>query len=139
MRADGILEAVEDMRGRGFKPDFITTPIEHWVEMHRHWGKEASIKYSDTTPTPMLNASLVLEGCELKVVHPLGDFPRETFLMSKQALLWNIRKYPGHSAIYIVFGNDPLYPQRYVNLISGTTVNCRITPEGVSILRFKGR
>jgi hypothetical protein len=125
------------MRVRGFEPNFITTPIEHWVKIHR-WGKDF-IKYSNTTPTPMLDASLVLKGCELKVIHPLGDFPRETFLMSKRALLWNIRRYPGHSAIYIVFGNDPLYPQRYVSLISGTTVNCRITPEGVSILRFKNQ
>lgn len=136
--ADGILEAVEDMRGRGFEPDFITTPIGNWVKMH-NWGKEAYIKYSNTTPTPMLSASLVLKGCDLKIIYPLGDFPRETFLMSRRALLWNILKYPDHSAIYVVFGNDPLYPQRYVSLISGTTVNCRITPEGVSILRFKNQ
>ena len=133
---DGILEAVNRMRINGYEPNIFTTPIKYWIDM-QHWVDRAHIQYSYTTPRTRLNSALILEGCNLQIIHPLGVFPKNTILISKEAIKWHIKKYPKQSALFTVLGNHHLYPSRYVELLAGTECICEIKPKGISILKFK--
>lgn len=82
---DDILDVIKEMRSVGFEPNIIATPINSWMKMHK-WRKKAHIEYTTITPKPRLDSSLILDGFKLKVIPPLGDFPKETILMSNQLL-----------------------------------------------------
>lgn len=134
---DRILEVVKKMQSNGFMPNVMFTPIKQWLKM-MHWAGKTHVKYSDATPRPLLDESLVSDEYELKIVPSLGDMPKEdTILLSNKAINWNVMIYPNHSALFVVFGNSRLYPLRYVELLTGTRASCKIKPEGVSILRFR--
>lgn len=132
----GILKAVKEMQGKGSRPHIMFTPIKRWIEMQR-WTKDARIEYHNIPPRQM-DAFLRIGEFELGIVSPLGDIPKEdTIIMSKDTVTWAVRKHPDHSALYAVLGKDRLYPMRYAELLTGTTVKCTIVPRGISIFKFK--
>jgi len=134
----GILEAVKRIRDKGFEPNVIFLPMKQWMEMHKWMRKqEAAISYSNIFPRPRLDASLKVDGSTLKIVPPIGDIVKETILISNQSIIWHVKKHQKYGALHITFGNDSLYPKRYVQLLAGTKVNCEVNPQGIRILKFK--
>lgn len=131
----GIRDAVRKMEGNGITPNIIVVPIPFWTKIH-HWSNEAHIAY-DPFSSSNLSASLVFEDFKLKMIHPLGKFPKGPLLFSNQAISWIVRRYPNNCASYIVFGNHLLYPLKYTELLAGTLVKNELIPEGISILNFR--
>lgn len=134
--SDGILRAISEMRKTGFEPNVITTPIKYWIEM-QIWMGSSHVEYSQISPKPVLDSSLVLDGCKLNIISPLGDFPKESLLFSRQAIAWHVKKYPDQNALYVVLGNHELYNLKYVELLTGTEVKCEVMPKAIMILNFK--
>jgi len=132
---NGILEAIDKMKSKGMPPNMITIPLDFWGKMH-FWTEEANIRYDNVNTLSNLKASLVLKNTELKIVHPLGDFPVVPILFSNKAITWIVRKYPNQCAAYIVLGNNQLFPLKYVEVLAGTVVNNKLIPDGISTLSF---
>lgn len=131
---NGILRAVEKMRSRGSEPTMITFPLSFWTDLYR-WSGDACVEYSTADPRPKLDSTLVLKGNRLTIINPLGSFPKEPLLLSKDAVEWVARRNP-EGALYVVFGNHQLYPLKYVELLTGISVKSAVNPEEVSILNF---
>ena len=129
-----ILKAVDEMRSRGFEPTMITFPLSFWKDLYR-WSGDAHVEYSTVDPRPKLDATLVLNGNRLKIINPLGSFPKEPILLSKNAVEWEAKRNP-EGALYVVLGNHQLYPLKYVELLAGISVKSAINPEEISILNF---
>lgn len=131
----GILQAVNLMKSKGFNPNIFTVPIETWIKMHL-WTGDARFEYSNLPPKPLLDATLTLNEVKLKGISPIGTFPQEPLLLDSNAISWKVKKQPT-GALYVVLGNNQLYPLKYIELLAGTTAKCEITKEGVSILKFQ--
>jgi hypothetical protein len=130
-----IKEAMSTLNKLGHKPKILFPSIPHYLTMHMI--KKAHVKYSSATPTPVLRASLDIDGVELKLIEPLGQIPKETILFGEDAVTWYVKKYKDTGALYTDLGNDTLYPRKYVDAVALTTVRCEISPEGVFILKRK--
>ena len=131
---EGILNAIEINASCGYKSNLIAVPIDFWIKMH-HWKENASLEYSNKSPKPRLGITLNLNGTKLKVIHPLGKFPKEPILFSTKTISWNVKKYPT-GALYAVLGNHQIYPLKWVEILAGTSVKCELIPEGIAILNF---
>jgi hypothetical protein len=131
--ASGILKAIEQIQGCGFKPDLIFPPLECWTSMH-HWHNKAYVNYSHEPSRPHLKATLVVDGHSLRIVPPLGDVPEKTIVFSRHAITWHVKPHPKYGALSVVLGRGRLYPLKYAELIAGTKANCEIDPKGVSTL-----
>ena len=101
-----------------------------------HWTKNAYVKYSNFTPRPRLNSSLIINDSELKIV-PAPELEDTLLIFSKKALIWHAKRYPEFGALFIVLGNHRLYPLTYVEIIAKTTVNCEMISKGILILKIK--
>jgi hypothetical protein len=134
---EGILNAVKITASSGYKPDLIAVPIDFWIRMH-HWSKNARVEYSKKIPKPKLSATLNLNETKLKMIHPLGKFPKESILLSTKTISWKVKKYPT-GALYAVLGNHQIYPLKWVEMLAGTTAKCELIPEGIAILNFDNK
>ena len=131
-----IKEAISELNALGHKPKIIFPSIPDYLNMHL-FKEEAHLKYSTVTPKPALQASLIINGVELKLIGPLGQFPKETILFADDAVAWHVKRYQNQGALYADLGNDRLYPKKYVNVLAFTTVRCEINPESIFVLKSK--
>lgn len=129
----GVLKAIEEMQTRGVEPSIATFPLSLWTELHR-WLGNAHLEYSNEAGIK-LNATLIIDGNRLKIISPLGDFPREPILLGRNAVGWMVKRNVD-GALYVVFGNHQLYPLKYVELLTGITIKSVINREEISILNF---
>jgi len=130
----GILNAIKTTASSGYKPNLISVPIDYFTKMH-HWTENASIEYSTKIPQPRVSATLNLNETKLKVIHPIGKFPKEPILLSSETISWKVKKYRT-GALYAVLGNHQIYPLKWVEILAGTTARCELIPEGIAILNF---
>jgi hypothetical protein len=131
-----IKEAMSTLNKLGHRPKILFPSIPHYLTMYQFKG-DACVKYSNVIPTPVLRASLHVEGAELKLIEPLGQIPKETILFGDDAVIWYVKRYKDTGALYADLGNDILYPKKYVDVLALTTVKCEINPDGVFILKRK--
>ena len=131
---EGILNAVKTTASSGYDPNLISVPIDYWIKMH-HWAENAGIKYSTKIPKPRLSATLNINETKLKLIHPIGKFPKEPILLSSRAISWKVKKHPT-GALYAVLGNHQIYPLKWAEILAGTSVKCELLPEGVAVLNF---
>lgn len=129
----GILKAIDKMQARGVKPNIVTFPLRFWTTLHQ-WSGNANLEYSNKAGVK-LNATLVIDGNRLRIINPLGAFPREPILLGQNAVEWVVKRNVD-GALYVVFGNHQLYPLRYVELLTGITIKSVINSEEISILDF---
>jgi len=134
---EAILKAIKEMSDRGFEPDVIFAPIKYFTKMY-HWRETAHVEYSRKTPRPRVDASLIIGGFSLRIVPSIGKLPlKDIVFLNAKVIRWHVKRHPKYGALCIAFGNDRLYPMKYVELIAGTIVSCEIEPKGISILRIK--
>jgi hypothetical protein len=131
---NGILEAIEKMCARGFEASIFTCPIPLFMNLYR-WTGNAHLDYSRDDPRPKLDPTLTLDKIKLAIINPIGSFPKESLLIGKNAIEWEVKRNP-EGALYVVFGNHELYPLKYVELLTGISVRSIVNPEGISILSF---
>ena len=131
--------AVSVIRANGFKPKTIFPTIDHQMKMHilSRAGGKAHLKYSNITPRPRLDSSLIINGTELKLIAPLGDIPKNTIVFGDRAVRWHIKRQPKHGSLFIDVGNDRLYPKKYVQVVAMTTARCEIDPKGIVVIKIK--
>jgi hypothetical protein len=129
----GILKAINEMQARGLKPNIITFPLRFWTTLHQ-WSGNAKVEYN-VAARVKLNATLVIDGNRLRIINPLGAFPREPMLLGQNAVEWVVKRNVD-GALYVVFGNHQLYPLKYIELLTGISVKSVINPEEISILDF---
>lgn len=134
---EAILKAIKEMSDRGFEPDVIFVPIKYFSKMY-HWRETAHVEYSRKIPRPRVDASLIIDGFSLRIVPSIGKLPlKDIIFLNAKAIRWHVKSHPKYGALSIAFGNDRLYPMKYVELIAGTIADCEIEPKGISILRIK--
>jgi hypothetical protein len=131
---NGILKAVDEMESLGLKPNLIAFPLRFWTNLLR-WSGDARVEYS-TDARVKLKASLVINGKKLRIINPLGKFPKESILLSSNAVEWVVKSNP-EGALYVVFGNHQLYPLKYVELLTGISVKSVINPKEIAVLDFR--
>lgn len=129
---NGILTALEEMRSRGLEPTLITFPLSFWRKIFG-WSENARVEYRSGEADTKLKATLKLDGRELKLIAPLGRFPKEPMLLGKDAVEWEAKRNP-EGALYVVLGNHQLYPLKYVELLAGISVKCAINSKEISVL-----
>lgn len=134
-----INDAVSVIRANGFEPKIIFPTIDHWMKMHAlsRAGGKAHLKYSNITPRPRLNSSLIINGTETKLIAPLGEIPKNTIVFGDRAVRWHVKRQPKHGSLYIDVGNDRLYHKKYVQVVAMTTARCEIDPKGIVVIKIK--
>jgi len=134
-----INEAISVISANGFKPTIIFPTINHLMKMHAlsRANSRAHLKYSNITPRPTLDSSLVINGTELKLISPLGKIPTNTIVFGYGAIRWLLKRHPRYGSLYIDMGNDRLYPKKYVQVVAMTTIRCEIDPKGIVVIKSK--
>ena len=92
----------------GIAPDIITVSIDSWIEIN-HWKEKCNIEYSTKKPKPKLSATINLNGAKLRVIQPLGKFPKKPILFSSKAISWSVKIFP-KGALYSGLGNHQIFP-----------------------------
>lgn len=129
--------AISVISANGFKPTIIFPTINHMMKMHAlsRANIKAHLKYSNITPRPTLDSSLIINGTELKVISPLGKIPTNTIVFGDGAIRWLVKRHPRYGSLYIDMGNDRLYPKKYVQVITMTTIRCEIDPKAIVVIK----
>ena len=128
---EGIVKAIE---ASGIKPNALLVPVRHYIEMY-HWRDKARVEYSTREPKPRIDAFLCVDGYRIKLIPSLGMMPLHTpTLLNSENMLWHVKRY-NYGAIFIALGNDRLYPDKYVELIAGTTASWKFDPADVWLLK----
>jgi len=131
-----IDEAISVIEGNRFKPSIIFPTIDHRMKM-RTFSRESEkthLKYSNLTPRPTLDTSLIINGKELKLISPLGKIPTNSIVFGKGAVRWLLKRYPKFGALHVDMGNDRLYPKKFVQVVAITTIRCEIDPKGIVVI-----
>jgi hypothetical protein len=131
--SSGISRAVDEMESRGLKPNLIALPLRFWGDLHQ-WSGDAQVEYGNEERAK-LKATLKTKEKELRIIDPLGEFPKEPMLLSQNAVEWVVKR-NAEGALYVVFGNHQLYPLKYVELLTGITIKSVVHPEEIAILDF---
>jgi hypothetical protein len=121
------------MESRGLKPNLIALPLRFWGDLHQ-WSGDAQVEYGNEERAK-LKATLKTKEKELRIIDPLGEFPKEPMLLSQNAVEWVVKR-NAEGALYVVFGNHQLYPLKYVELLTGITIKSVVHPEEIAILDF---
>jgi hypothetical protein len=131
-------EAISMISANGFKPKTIFPTHDHRKNMHRFpQGGKIYLKYSDITPRPVLDSSLIIDGVELRLITPLGKIPKATIVFGNGAVRWHMKRYPKYGSLFIDIGNDRLFPKKYVQVLAFTTMKCEIDPKGIAVIETK--
>ena len=95
--------------------------------------KDINIQYDYKIPKSRINSRIIIDDFELKILPPIGKIPSAAKLIHSNSIQWKVRSYPDSGAMFVALGNDRLYPKKYVELITYTTIQVQFDQRGIII------
>jgi hypothetical protein len=130
-----IRDIVRDLKQRGFQPNVMLAPLQHYVDYMQAWLQEDPHSIVWDGPQEYL---VINSGERLRVVWSNSYVPYNDFLiMDRRIGEWVVKPDPKGRALITRISRSTLYPESRVEVLAKTVVHYELrAPNGMRILKL---